>query len=149
MPHIGSTLPSQYGAVSAGAASRSRAGSAASYNSTVTLSSIQGIKTLIANQLVDLEEAQLTIKNTCTTMVRSGTMSEEALGNVLRAPLIDQYMRIYQEEVLYFDETSEEVRQAMTRLDKLQEEEEAQAQRECPRGGARVRKELTGAQLGQ
>ena len=37
----------------------------------------------------------------------------------------------------------------MTRLDKLHEEEKAQAQRECPRGGARVCKELTGAQLGQ
>ena len=83
MPRIRSTLPNKYGAVSAGAASRSRAGSAALYNSWITFSSIQGVKTLIASQLVDLEEAQLTVKNIWTKLVGSGTMNEEAVAVIV------------------------------------------------------------------
>ena len=86
------TLPREYGAGLAGAAPRSRAGSTASYNSTVTLRSIQGCKVQIARQLDDLERAQLTVKNMCTTMVLSG----------LKTLLIDQYITVYQEEVVDF-----------------------------------------------
>ena len=56
MARVGSTLPN-------------KAGSATTYNSTVTISSIQGLKTKIDKQLDYLEEAQLEVKNTCTRMV--------------------------------------------------------------------------------
>ena len=73
-------------------------------------------------------------------------MSKEALRNDLRTSLIDKYMTIYQEGVVDFEETAEEVTQAMMRLDKLQKkEEEEQAQCEGLGGGARAGKELTGA----
>ena len=79
-------------------------------------------------------------------MFLSGRMSKEALRNDLRTSLIDKYMTIYQEGVVDFEETAEEVTQAMMRLDKLQKkEEEEQAQCESLGGGARAGKELTGA----
>ena len=74
---------------------------------------------------------------------------QESVGNNLRAPLIDQYRIIYHGEVVDFYETAEEMTQAMTLLDELQEEEEAQAQRKDLRGGARARKELIEARAGQ
>ena len=52
----------------------------------------------------------------------SGRISEEALSNNLRTPLIDQYIKIYQEEVVNLEEAAEEVTQAMTRLDEMQQE---------------------------
>ena len=91
----------------------------------------------------------MTVKNMCTTMVLSGRMSNEALSNDFRTPLIEQYITIYHEDVVDFEEAAEEVKQAMMRLDKLQEEEEEQAKCEGLGGGARAGKELTGAQSAQ
>ena len=82
-------------------------------------------------------------------MVLSGRMSNEALSNDFGTPLIEQYITIYHEEVVDFEEAAEEVKQAMTQLDELQEEEEEQAQREGLGGGARACKELTGAKSAQ
>ena len=55
-------------------------------------------------------------------MVGLGKMSNKDLGSELRAPLINQYMRIYQEEAEEFGDTAEAVAQAMARLDEVRAE---------------------------
>ena len=61
MARIRSTLPNEHSARSGGEAPRSNPGSASPYNSTITICSIQGLKTQIDKQLDDLEEAQLEV----------------------------------------------------------------------------------------
>ena len=59
-------------------------------------------------------------------MVGSARMINKDFGSKLRLPLIDQFMKIYQEEVVEFEDTAEVATQAMTQLDKVQEEGEEQ-----------------------
>ena len=55
-------------------------------------------------------------------MVGWARMINKDLGSKLRPPLIDQFMKIYKEEVVEFDDTAEVATQAMTQLDQVQEE---------------------------
>ena len=70
-------------------------------------------------------------------MVGSAIMNNKDLGRELSPPLIDQWMKIYQDEGVEFKNAAKVVTQAMTQLDKVQKELEEQAQRKDLRKGAR------------
>ena len=61
-------------------------------------------------------------------MVGWARMIDKDLGSKLRPPLIDQFMKIYKEEVVEFEDTANIVTQAMIQLDEVLEEGEEQAQ---------------------
>ena len=73
----------------------------------------------------------------CTRMVGSAIMNNKDLGRELSPPLIDQWMKIYQDEGVEFKNAAKVVTQTMTQLDEVQEELEEQAQRKDLRKGAR------------
>ena len=82
-------------------------------------------------------------------MIGSGIMSNEDLGSELRAPLIDQSMRIYQEEPKEFGDTSEAVIQVMAGLDEVHAEGKEQARHKNLSKGARTRTGGAAAQAGK
>ena len=73
----------------------SRAGSAVASSSMVTISLVQGIRAQIEESCDFLEKAPLTVKNTCTMMVSSRTITEDGLNSNLRVPLIDQFIKTF------------------------------------------------------
>ena len=77
----------------AGIAPGSKTGSIAVISFIVTTVSVQGINTQIKDYLDLLEKAHLAVKNTCTRMSSSRTMTEDDLDSFLRVPLIYQFMR--------------------------------------------------------
>ena len=66
----------------------------------------------------------------CTRMVGLARMSNKDFSSKLRLPLIDQFMNIYQKDIMEFKDIAEVERQTMTRLDKVHKNEGKQAQRE-------------------
>ena len=64
-------------------------------------------------------------------MVGLARKSYKDLGSKLRPPLINQYIKICQEDVMEFEDRAKVVTLAMTWLDKAQEEGENQAQRKA------------------
>ena len=119
MPRISSQLVGNRGAEIAGLAPQSRARSIAASSFIVTTVSVQGIRTQVEECLDALETANLAVKNTCTRMVSSRTITEDDLDSDLRVPLIDQFMRTYQEEAEEFRVAADEVAHELARTLRL------------------------------
>ena len=68
------------------------------------------------------------VKNMCTMTVGLARMSNKDFGSKLRLPLIHQFMNIYQKDIMEYEDIAEVERQAMTLLDKVQENREKKAQ---------------------
>ena len=110
--------------IGAGAAQRSRTGSVSSCNSVVTVKSVQINREQLGVHLEKLEEAQLNLKNMCTILV----MKNEALNVELKSPMINEYLAKYQEAVEDIDETAEDLRERLARLEEMPDIDEEATQ---------------------